>query len=95
MFLIMLHYQQPLDIVDEYLPRHREFLQLGYDKNYFIVSGPQTPRVGGVVLSQLTDKAQLENILKEDPFYTAGIAEYEIIEFSPVKFHADFASFVL
>jgi hypothetical protein len=37
---------------------------------------------------------QLEAILKNDPFAVHGVAEFEVIEFSPVKYHPDFAVFV-
>lgn len=94
MFIIQLTYKVSIKEVDKYLIRHREFLDIGYQKNYFIASGPKNPRTGGVILSQLKDRAQLESFLKNDPFFIHGIADYEITEFSPVKFHADFETFL-
>ncbi len=94
MFIIMLNYKQPLEIVDEHLANHRSFLQEGYDKNYFIVSGPRIPRTGGILISQLDDRAKVEDILKDDPFYIHDVADYDIIEFTPVKYHKDFAPFL-
>jgi uncharacterized protein YciI len=58
------------------------------------VSGRKNPRTGGVIISQLKDRNQLENILKNDPFYIHEIAEYEIIEFIPGKYHPDFSAFI-
>jgi len=94
MFIIMLNYKQPLAIVDEHLANHRSFLQECYDKNYFVVSGPRVPRTGGILVSQLDDRAKVEDILKDDPFYIHDVAEYDIIEFTPVKHHKDFAPFL-
>jgi uncharacterized protein YciI len=94
MFVIMMHYNEPLEVVDKYLAEHRSFLEIGYQNNYFIVSGPQNPRTGGIIISQLKDKEQLEKILQQDPFHVHGIADYELIEFSPVKYHKDFSKFV-
>ena len=94
MFLIMLQYKKPIEVVDEYLVAHRTFLGECYEKDYFIASGPRSPRTGGVMLSQLKDREQLEALLKQDPFYINGIAEYEVIEFTPVKYHKNFSSFV-
>lgn len=94
MFLIIVKYKKPLEIVDHYLAAHRAFLAEGYLKNYFIVSGPQNPRTGGIILSQLTDREQLQKILQQDPFYQEQVADYEFIEFDPVKYHPDFSSFV-
>lgn len=94
MFVILLDYVKPTDIVDQYLAEHRAYLDVGYQKNYFVVSGPRNPRTGGVIFSQLKDRGQLEGILAQDPFRIHGIAEYEIIEFTPVKHHVDFSTFV-
>jgi len=33
-------------------------------------------------------------ILKEDPFYSKRIAEYEIVEFSPTKYAEGFEKFI-
>lgn len=94
MFLITLTYKQPIEIVEQHLAAHRTYLEQGYQKNHFIVSGPKSPRTGGIILSQLTDRAQLQTIIEQDPFYLNGIAEFDIVEFAPVKYHKDFASFI-
>lgn len=94
MFIVMLTYTKPLEIIDKFLVEHREFLGEGYKKNYFVASGPMNPRTGGVIISQLKDRAQLESIMKNDPFNVHEVADYKIIEFDPVKYHTDFASFL-
>jgi uncharacterized protein YciI len=94
MFLITITYKQPLDVVDQYLQEHRAFLEEGYKQDYFIVSGPKNPRVGGVILSQLKDYDQLMTIIKQDPFYLHQVAEYEVVEFTPVKYHRHFEPFI-
>jgi uncharacterized protein YciI len=94
MFVIVVTYLKSIEVVDAYLAAHRDYLEIGYQKNYLFASGPQHPRTGGVVLSQLTDRAVLEAFLAGDPFSINGIAEYQVIEFTPVKYHAEFAGFV-
>ncbi|CAN5288234.1 YciI family protein [soil metagenome] len=94
MFIVILTYIKPLDIVDQHVTEHRAFLEQGYQQNCFIASGPQNPRVGGILISQLSDRQQLEQLLKNDPYQIHGIAEYQIIEFNPVKYHKDFAGFI-
>ncbi|MBV8802010.1 MAG: GTP cyclohydrolase [Gammaproteobacteria bacterium] len=88
MFVILVTYKKPLETVDKYLSDHLIFLDKGYEKNYFLVSGRKNPRTGGVIISQLTDRDQLESIIKQDPFYIRDIADYEMIEFTPGKFHS-------
>ncbi|BBB15378.1 uncharacterized protein RVIR1_08970 [Candidatus Rickettsiella viridis] len=94
MFLVLITYKKPIEEIDRYLLEHRKFLDIGYKNNYFVVSGPRNPRTGGVILSQLNNRNQLENFLKDDPFFIHGIASYEVIEFVPVKCHLDFSSFI-
>lgn len=94
MFIVHVNYKKSLEVVDQYLTAHRTFLDEGYNKNYFIASGPKNPRTGGVILSQLKNRDELQNILKNDPFYIQGIAEYVIEEFLPVKYHPQFSSFM-
>jgi uncharacterized protein YciI len=94
MFVVMLTYKKPLEFVEQHVEEHRTFLDVGYKDNFLIVSGPQKPRIGGIILSQLNDREQLENFMKNDPFYIHGIADYEFIKFDPVKCHPDFSSFI-
>lgn len=83
-----------LHLVDEYLEPHRDFLSKCYSQNLFIASGPQIPRTGGVILSQIKDRSQLEELLNQDPFKINGVAEYTVIEFTPLKHHPNFSSFL-
>lgn len=94
MFIIELTYKRPIEEIDQHLTAHRSFLEDGYQKNYFVASGPQQPRTGGIIISQLKNRSQLESILKQDPFQIHNLAEYKIIEFEPVKYHTNFASFI-
>jgi len=94
MFIIELTYKKSLEHVEKYLDEHRKFLDGGYRDNYFIVSGPKNPRTGGIIISQLKNQAQLESLLKQDPFYIHDVADYKIIEFNPIKYHPEFTSFV-
>lgn len=94
MFLINIHYTASIEEIDKHLQAHRDFLETGYQNNFFICSGPKNPRTGGVILSQLQDRERLQSILKNDPFLINQLATYEIIEFTPVKYHADFKTFI-
>lgn len=85
MFIILLSYKVPLSEVDKYLSSHREFLDYYYKQGLLVASGPMKPRSGGIIIAASNDKAQIESILKEDPFWLAEIADYQIIEFTPIK----------
>ncbi len=80
--------------MDEHLALHRAFLDKCYQDNHLVVSGPQKPRTGGVLISQLKTRPALELLIQQDPFYQKGIAQYQIIEFEPVKSHMHFQEFI-
>lgn len=94
MFVVLVTYKKSLQLVDQHLDAHREFLALGYKKNYFIMSGRKNPRTGGVILSPLSDRKVLEDFIRQDPFYAHEIAGYEVIEFTPTSYHHAFAGLI-
>ncbi|MBP8772805.1 MAG: hypothetical protein KBH25_05940 [Aeromonadaceae bacterium] len=83
MYIVLITYTRPLTEIDALIPAHREFLQRHYDAGHFLLSGRREPRTGGVILASLPSRAQLEQLLHEDPFAQAKAAEYEILEFTP------------
>lgn len=83
MFIISLTYNVSLAVVEEYLEEHKQYLKRHYDKGQFLLSGRKKPRTGGVIIATVNDHDQLDKILSEDPFYQHGVADYEIIEFTP------------
>ena len=89
MFIVQLNYQVPLPEVDKYLQAHRDFLDAHYQNGLFLASGPMTPRTGGIIIATGNDKAALEIILQQDPYYQANIANYTITEFTPVKYRKE------
>ncbi len=86
MFIAILTYKKPLGEVDKYLKAHREYLAKHYAAGDFIASGPQTPRVGGVIMMKANSREVVEDIIAEDPFHINGIADYQVVEFTPTMF---------
>lgn len=81
MFVLILTYKAPIEKVLELLDAHRCYLNKYYATGNFLASGPQVPREGGIILCQAKNRAEVEKIIKEDPFN--AIADYQIIEFDP------------
>jgi len=86
MFIAILTYKKPLSEVDNYLSAHREYLAKHYAIGDFITSGPQIPRIGGVIMIKANNREAVDAIISEDPFYINGIADYQIVEFTPTMF---------
>ncbi|NQD89912.1 GTP cyclohydrolase [Paenarthrobacter sp. CM16] len=81
MFVVSLTYKVPDDIVDFHRPGHMAWLKDAFDDGIFLASGRRVPATGGVLLSKV-DRATLDASLAQDPFYSNGVAEFEIIEFT-------------
>ena len=89
MFIAILTYKKPLSEVDKYLQAHRDYLAENYAAGNFIASGPQTPRVGGVIMMRAASREAVDALIKQDPFHINGIADYQIVEFTPTMFCND------
>jgi uncharacterized protein YciI len=81
-------------VVDQYLDQHIEFLEKYYALGKFVVSGRKVPRSGGVIIVNAKSSAELDDIIKEDPFYKAGVSEYEVTEFLPAMAAKEFSGFI-
>lgn len=95
MFIAILTYKKPLSEVDRFLQAHREYLTEHYASGDFIASGPQTPRVGGVIMIKADDRTSVDSIISQDPFNINGIANYQIVEFTPTMFCDDILKTIL
>ena len=83
MFIISITYIKPMAEVDLLLSAHRKFLNQQYENGMFLMSGRKVPRSGGIILADAANRADVEAVVQLDPFYTAGVAQYDIIEFIP------------
>jgi uncharacterized protein YciI len=81
MFVIELLYKADLGKIDAHMTEHVLFLKKHYADGTFLVSGRKIPRDGGVILAAGKSKAQIEALIREDPFHKYGLAEFRVIEF--------------
>ncbi len=94
MFIINLTYTVSLEMVDQHLEDHVRYLNEQYEVGNFMASGRKVPRSGGIILSGIHKRSDLETVLAKDPFQIHQLAAYEIIEFIPSKTNKDL-SFLL
>jgi len=85
MFVLELGYTAPLETVDAALEAHVAWLDEQYAAGVFLASGRKNPRDGGVILAVAEDRARIEEIIAGDPFVTAGVCAYRVIEFVATK----------
>ena len=92
MFIANLKYKKSIEEVNKVLEAHLEYLDKYFEKEKFICTGKKSfPELGGVILFDSNNLEEAKKILYEDPFYVEEIADYEIIEFQPVKFSQNFS----
>lgn len=90
MVIISLHYIKPVEDVEKHLQAHIAFLEKYYAAGIFICSGRKIPRTGGLIIAKGASREQIEAIIREDPFHSNGIADYELTEFTPSKYSPQF-----
>lgn len=81
MFVIELVYKADLAEIDAHMNAHVAFLNKHYGAGTFVMSGRKVPRDGGIILAAGTDRDQIEQIMREDPFVAQGLAEIRIVQF--------------
>jgi uncharacterized protein YciI len=85
-FIIIINYTAPIEKIEEVRPKHREFLQIGYDIGFLLFSGPKNPRTGGIITARAESLEELKLLFSKDPYQINNMANYEYIEFDPVKY---------
>jgi uncharacterized protein YciI len=89
MFIINLNYIVPLEQLDAHMTDHVKFLRKYYKQNVFLASGRKVPRTGGIILALAKSKGEIDQIIREDPFYTHKLAEFSVTEFQASQYHPD------
>ena len=84
-FIVTLHFQVPFETFGETIQRHRAFLQEGYDRGQLLMSGPQHPRTGGIVIARAESLEEITSYFEGDPYKQEGLAGHAFTEFTPVK----------
>jgi uncharacterized protein YciI len=82
MFVIELTYKVDLAEIDAAMKPHVAWLQRQYAAGIFVASGRKVPRDGGIILAVGHDRAQIEAVVRQDPFVARGLAEFRLIEFN-------------
>jgi uncharacterized protein YciI len=88
-FVIELIYKADLKEIDAHMRAHMAFVNRQYAAGRFIVSGRKFPRDGGVIVATGATRAEIEQLMEEDPFCRLGLAEFRVIEFRASQRAAD------
>ncbi len=84
--IALLRYRRPLDEVLAHVDPHRAYLSDLKTRGLLLASGPLDPRYGGALLLRVPDEdaaATLDRVRDNDPFFKAGVAQYELLQWIP------------
>jgi uncharacterized protein YciI len=84
-FVVEATYVAPLEQVREAYPRHRQWLQRGYDLGLFLCSGPKEPPGGGYLVARADSVDTLREMFDDEPLNKERLATFTFTEFLPVK----------
>ena len=83
MVVITSKYIKPSEVIDTLAVEHRKFLDDCYKKAQFICSGPQIPRVGGVLIANVATIDEAKEIMKNDP--SMELLNINLLNFHPLN----------
>src|SRR3712207_101926 len=85
--IAIVRYRRPLEDVIVHQEPHRAYLRQLKAEGRLIAAGPQEPRYGGIFLLRVPDENPqdaLDAIRDADPYYAAGVAQYELLPWNVV-----------
>ena len=85
MFVLLATYTKPAEEVDRHLEAHKAWIMRNFEAGRVLLTARQVPLTGGLILARGADAEEMWDMIREDPFYTSGCAEYEVREFAPVR----------
>lgn len=84
LFVINVTYKANIEIIEQNLEEHRAYLRSGYERGVLIASGPQNPKIGGIIIGIFNNITEAREFSNNDPFVLKKIAESSITEFNPI-----------
>lgn len=83
-FMIEITYLIPAEQLGEITTKHRAFLKDGYERGWLLISGPQVPRTGGLVIGRAPSLEAIQGFFSNDPYQVEKVGTYRFVEFNPV-----------
>lgn len=85
--ICIVRYRKPIEEVVKVQEAHRAFQRRLKDEGVLLAAGPHDPRFSGMFLVRVPDEnphAALDKIRDEDPYYQAGVVQYESLVWNVV-----------
>jgi uncharacterized protein YciI len=85
MFVLIARYTKPAEEVDRLLDGHRAWIMKNMEAGKILLTARQVPLTGGLILARGESPEEIWEMIAEDPFHSSGSAEYEVLQFQPVR----------
>jgi uncharacterized protein YciI len=82
-FLLLARYTRPIEEVDRLLEEHKAWI--GRNADHILLTAREEPLIGGLILARATSAEEIWEMIGEDPFHVAGVAQYEVREYRPAR----------
>lgn len=85
--IVIVRYRRSLEEVLVHQEAHRTYLRELKAAGTLVAAGPLDPRFGGMLLLRVAadnPQAALDAVRDADPYYTAGVAQYELLPWNVV-----------
>jgi uncharacterized protein YciI len=85
--MLIVRYRRPLEEVIAHQEAHRAYQRKLLEEGTLLAAGPNEPRFGGMFLVRVPDdhpQKAVDAIRDNDPYYTAGVVQYECLLWNPV-----------
>jgi uncharacterized protein YciI len=82
--VVELTYKVPIADIEAATADHRAYLRTLLDKGLLLISGPLSPRTGGILLLKTESLDEAWALVKDDPFFARNLAEYSLRLWNPV-----------
>lgn len=89
-FIVTLTYVRPLEEVNKHLDAHRDWLVANTIAGRIAVAGPLEPRTGGLIVAHCASRAELDQMMADDPFVIDELVTVQVLCATPALRHADF-----
>jgi uncharacterized protein YciI len=82
-FLLLTRYTRPIEEVDRLLEEHKAWI--GRNSDRILLTAREEPLVGGLILARAKSAEEIWDMIGEDPFHVARVAQYEVREYRPAR----------
>jgi len=83
MFIVQLKFSSNKGQAGQFMDRHNEWINRGFEDGVFVLVGSLQPDLGGGIVAHNTSLSDLQGRINEDPFVIENVVSAEILEITP------------